>query len=432
MTRFSQRAAALGHRLPHLATALGAAAVAAGPVALALDVELGVLRAPFYVQIAPVLTWWAAPAAAGLVLGLLAARRLLAPQLRPAAFAAASLALALGLRLALNVAREGPAGWYRVFGDAWEGQFEYLPALPALRLGTLTFLDRFAEFSASLPIHPSAHPPGMVLLLHALGIGSPRANATLVVVAGALTVPLTYVLGRELLGEPRARIAALFCAFAPSALLYGATSADALFATLGLAAAAALVARRPLLAAAGPALLFGATFFSYALSGAGAWAVLVVARVRGLRRALVLALASGLALIGGYAALYALTGFDLIGTLEAANSAYVRGISSQRPYWYWLVGSPTAFFGALGLPLAWLALRAAGRAEPAGLALLAVIAVAVLLGFTKAENERIWLFLVGPACVAAASQVRERSVTAVLVALAAQAMLVQVLLDTRW
>ena len=271
-----------------------------------------------------------------------------------------------------------------------------------------------------------------MLALHLLGIDSAQANAALAIGVGALCAPLTYALARRLLDERRARLATLFYAFAPSSLLYGATSADALFATLGAAAAVALVSRGRLAAVAVASCSPLATFFSYALAGVGAWATLVVVRRRGLRPAIALAAVCALALAAFYAGLFALTGFDLPGTLEAANGAYVRSIASQRPYSYRLAGSPTAFFVALGLPLAWLALRGAGRGETTALALLAVIAVAVVLGFTKAENERISQFLVPFACVAAAAELRRRSATAVLAALAAQALAVQVLLDTRW
>jgi hypothetical protein len=55
-----------------------------------------------------------------------------------------------------------------------------------------------------------------------------------------------------------------------------------------------------------------------------------------------------------------------------------------------------------------------------------------VLGFTKGETERIWQFLVPLACVAAAAQLRPRSRNAVLVALAIQALAIELLLDTRW
>lgn len=420
-----------GERLPLAGTVVGASTLVVGAIANLVGIGLGAPQAPFWVLIGPLVSWYVVPAAVLLALGVAAAPRLTAPSVGPAGFAAAVLGLTLVLRLTLNATRFGPAGWYRIFGDAWEAQYEYLPALSALRLGARTFLDRFAEFSASLSIHPSAHPPGLLLLLDALEIRTAPAMAALTIGVGALSAPLVYVLGRRLLDEARGRVAALFFVLAPSSLLYGATSADALYCTLGLVAATALVSRRRLVAAVGPALLALATFFSYALAGVGAWVVLVVARRRGVRRALVLAASCAVVVVGAYAVLYALTGFDLPGSLDAANSAYVRGIAGERPYWYWLFGSPTAFFVALGLPLAWLVLRGAGRGEPMALALVAVIAAATIMGFTKAENERIWLFLVPLACVAAAAQHR-RSTTTVLAALAVQALVVQVLINTRW
>jgi hypothetical protein len=61
-----------------------------------------------------------------------------------------------------------------------------------------------------------------------------------------------------------------------------------------------------------------------------------------------------------------------------------------------------------------------------------VIATAALLGFTKAETERIYLFLVPLACVAAAVALHERRLPLVLGALAAQALLTELLLYTVW
>ncbi len=121
----------------------------------------------------------------------------------------------------------------------------------------------------------------MLLAIHYLGIDTAAGLATLTIVVGALADPLLYLLGRELFGEPEARAAALLFVFVPTALLYGATSADALFATLGVLAAVGLLARRPgnrVLGAAGLAL---ATFFSYALLAVGAWSVIVRGRRTG-------------------------------------------------------------------------------------------------------------------------------------------------------
>ena len=418
-------------RLPVIAVGVGTLTVLAGIVINLSGGGLGAVGAPFFVQVAPRASVYLIPAIPAFAAGLLLARVISRPSVPPPVFVAAVVGLTLILRLAVNAVRDGPAAWHAVFTTSFEAQEEYLPALPALRLGVRSFLDHFAEFSASLPIHPSAHPPGMLLTLHFLGITTGQAMAALTIGVGALTAPLAYALGRELLDEGRARTAALFYVFAPASLLYGATSADAMFAAPATTAALALVARRRLWQAVGPPLLALASFFSYALAAVGAWAALVVARRDGVGRATLLAAASGAGLVTTYGSLYAATGFDILGSLEAANGAYRRGIASDRPYWYWLFGSPTAFFVALGLPLAWGALRAAARSEPTAVALLAVVAISSLLGFTKAETERLWQFLVPLACLAAAAgPVRRRD--AVLVLLALQALAVQLVLDTRW
>jgi hypothetical protein len=86
----------------------------------------------------------------------------------------------------------------------------------------------------------------------------------------------------------------------------------------------------------------------------------------------------------------------------------------------------------LGLPIAAAALRSLLRREDAASALAVVVVVAAVGGFTKAETERIWLFLVPLACVAAAPAIKPRRVTAVTGALVIQALAIEVLFDTIW
>ncbi len=263
--------------------------------------------------------------------------------------------------------------------------------------------------------------------------GAP-ALAALTIGVGVLSVPLTYLLARELLGERRARIATLLYVFAPSALLYGATSADALFATVALLAALplAVALRRPgALAAGGPALAL-ASFFSYANLAVGAWAALLAWQREGARRALALCVACAASLACFYALLHLATGYDPFGALEATHSVYREGIASRRPYAFWVFGSPTAFLVALGLPLAWLAVRAAALGDAIARALLAVLVVAAVLGFTKAETERIYQYLVPLACLAAATTLAPGRLRPVLAALAAQALAMELLLYTVW
>src|ERR671915_201857 len=394
--------------VPAAGVALAAGTIAYGFAARAEGTRLGASLAPFLWDWRPDLGTSALPAAALLATGLWVAPRLRAPAVRPWAFAAATLALGLALRLVLGSARGGMEGLWAV-----------------------------AEVGNSLPVHAIGHPPGLLLTLHWLGIDGAPGMAALTIGAGALAIPLTYLLARELLDEDRARSAALLYVFAPSAVLYGATSADALYATVALAAAIplAVAARSPAARGAlpsGAAAAALASFFSYANLAIGAWAALLAAQRAGLRRAAGLAIACGLALAASYALLHLATGYDPIGVLRATESVYREGIASRRPYEFWLFGSPVAFLCALGLPIAWFALRSAGARYAPAVALVAVVIVAAVLAFSKAETERIYQFLVPLACVSAAATLPPRWLPLTLGALAAQALAIELLLYTVW
>jgi methylthioxylose transferase len=249
-----------------------------------------------------------------------------------------------------------------------------------------------------------------------------------------LAVPLAYLLARELLDERRARTATLLYVFAPSAVLYGATSADALYATVGLLAAVPLAAgaRSRVTLPLGAGALAVASFFSYANLAIGAWATLLAERRAGLRRAVMVAAACGVVLALFYLLLHLATGYDPVGVLRATETVYREGIASRRPYAFWVFGSPVAFLGALGLPIAWFALRSAGARFAPAVALVAVIAISAVLGFTKAETERIYQFLVPIACVAAAATLPDRWLPLILGALAFQALATELLVYTVW
>jgi hypothetical protein len=418
--------------------AIAAGTIGYGVAARANGAELGASLAPFLWDWRPSVRLSALPAVALLVTGASLAPRLLAPTVGKWAFACWTLALGLALRVALGGAREGFDGLWAVYEIGnHEAASEYLPALPALDFGTRFFLDTFAEVGTSLPVHAIGHPPGLLLVLHWLGIDAAPEMAALTIGIGALAVPLTYLLARELLDEPRARVAVLLYVFAPSSLLYGATSADALYATLALVAAIplAVAARREAGSAAlplGASALPAAAFFSYANLAVGAWAVLLAAGRAGLRRAALIAATCALALGVFYGLLYLATGYDPVGVLRATEAVYREGIASRRPYAFWVFGSPVAFLGALGLPIAWFALRAVGARYAPAVALAVVVAIAAVLGFSKAETERIYQFLVPLACVSAAAVLPSRRLPLVVGALAAQAIAIELLLYTVW
>jgi hypothetical protein len=407
--------------------------LAVGLVAKAAGADWGAPAQPLVVFLRPALSTWALPAGAVLAVALLLALRLRRAMVRPLAFAAATFGLTLATRLALNVFRGGPGALDQVFVVApkGEGRTEFLPALPFLDGGVGHFLSHFTEISPRLPIQAQGHPPGLLLAIHYLGLDTPAGLAALTIVAGALATPLLYLLARELTSETEARAAALLFVFAPTSLLYGATSGDALFAALGVLAAVGLLARRPLGQVLGAAALALAAFFSYALLAVGAWAALVRWRREGIGVALRLATLSAAVLVSVYLLVEITTGFDLVAAIGATDDRYREGIARLRPYAFWFFGSPAAFVLMLG-PLAWLAARSLARKEATAVALAVVVAISVLAGYTKAETERIWLFLVPFACLAAARSLSARRVPVVLLATTVQAVLVETFLFTKW
>ena len=361
---------------------------------------------------------------------LLAAAVLLGPRLRTLAavpFALALLVITVALRLAVGAVRTGPSGWDAPFDESFEAKNEYLAALPALRDGGAWFLDRFAELVPALPPHAAGHPPGLLLVLHWLGLDTPETATALLVGVGALAVPLTYVLARAVVDEERARTAGLLALLAPATTLYGVTSADAAFAAIG-AGAAVLLLVRPV---AGAVALAVASFFSYALLAIGAWAVLLRVRERP-RWAIGVAGGCAAAFVAFYLALYLVSGFELPEVLRRTEEVYRNSVARLRPYEFWVFGSPAAFLAFLGLPIAWYAARAAGARHPAAVALAVVIVISAVGGFTKAETERIWLMYVPLACVAAAVALPAERLRLVLALLALQTIVVEVLFGTVW
>ncbi len=423
-----------GTRTAVVLTVLGLLTIAVGLGIRAAGGGLGAPLPPFFATWDPHVDTYALIGLPVLALALLAAVPLLGGRGGTLTFVLGAFAIALAARLGLSLVRDGADGWYAVFGSDPEAANEYLPVLPAVdSLGLHAFLDRFAELSPTLPIHPSAHPPGILVLLEATGIDGPRAFAALVIVVGAAAVPLTWALGRRLgMADARARAAAMLVAFSPAALLYGVLTTDAMFATLGLLAAWLLVGSGLGSWVAGGIALAVASFFSWALLAIGTFAAVVRLLRGGLRSAIGMALVAGAVLVGFYLALYALSGFDPLGSVRSAGDAYALGISNARPYAFWLFGSPVAFAVALGIPTAWYAARALGTGDPAAVGLAAIVLVSVLIGLTKAETERIWLFMGPLAAVAAATLVPLRRMPALCAFLIAQALLTQVLLDTVW
>ena len=89
--------------------------------------------------------------------------------------------------------------------------------------------------------------------------------------------------------------------------------------------------------------------------------------------------------------------------------------------------------GDLVILIALAAATGARRRRPAAMAVLGVVAIAALSGYSKAETERIWLPFAPLACVAAAEAGLGRGrLRAVLGLLLAQALAIELLFNTVW
>ena len=350
-------------------------------------------------------------------------------RLKPALFGAALYVTTLILRVTLNTGRGGTHQLDRALfvGPKGEGKNEYLPSLAAFDYGPRFVLDRFAELVPSLPVHSAGHPPGLLLVMHYLALDtSPRLTA-FILFAGAASAPLTYALARRLFDEDVAKVAGALAAFAPAMLHFGATSADAVYLTLGLLAAIPLLSNRVWLGALALAVV---SLFAWSLLAVAAWAAILIWARDGFKAAFRAGVIIGAVLLAFHALFALATGFDPVGTLKATSHVYEIGIASRRPYAYWFFGSPTAFLLILGVPIAWLALTGLGQRKPEALAIFAVLAISCVLGFTKAETERIWLFLAPLVILCAAPLVRRPQL--LIGVLAVQAVVYELLFDTLW
>ena len=396
---------------------------------------LGTPLPPFLFNWAPAIGGWAAVAAAVVVGAAALAPRLTAPARSGVTVCAGSYGLALALGLSVNLARRGAVGWTSVFAlrphGSPEASREYLPALPQLAQGVAHYVAHFAALLPYLPTHVKGNPPGPLVVMHLLGIDSPARLAAACVAVGALTAPLAYRLGRSLGGERRGREAAMLTAFSPSLMLFGVSSVDYAFAALATATAWLLVSRRRWALAAGCLLAGIGSFQSWLLLAIPAWAALTVWGQGDRRRALTVAAGAAAGVAAVTLGLVAAVGYDPVAVLRALGPIYRTGIAAHRPYAYWVVGSPVAWLVMLGVPVAWAGLRAVARADPAAVALAALVAVSAVAGFTKAETERIWLPFVPLAAVAAAALPLRRP-RLVLAVLGAQALVVEVLFNTVW
>lgn len=400
---------------------------------------------PFYVFPHPMSSWvWvpvALPIALAVAGGVIAMARL---QIAWPVRLAASAAAAFVLSLAVSALGGGP--------HAWSAPFDYAGEYPAGAhlVGAIpSFLRRFPALLPALPTHAQGHPAGAMLfygLVARVRPGLPAA-AIVTIAVGALGAVAAGALARDELGVRGGRLAVALWVLSPGVVLYVATSADAVFATvLGFAALAAhrgLVRRSWAWTVAGGGLLWAGSMLTYS---AALLLVFLLVRAAGRLRtepAWVPRWAAGTAavVLGLVAASWLATGYDPLAVLRAVQRAYQGAPgSARRPALPWIPGDLLAFGGMLGVPLLGaLAARAVRLLRERAwasvdAAALATLVAAATWGFSRGEVERILQFLVPLVLIPVARQLLAWRVRLPVVAalVLAQSLAVQMLFATRW
>ncbi len=316
------------------------------------------------------------------------------------------------------------------------------------------FLRDYTALQPRLSLHGRTKPPGFALMHYAifrlLGDDVRRIGTLLTILASLIVLPC-YALGLLLRGRAAdGRACAMLAAVVPSAAQYGAVSLDAVFAVLAGAALviALLELKRPgwrARLALGLILSLG-MMLSYSTLLVGFFCACLIVLDRMSRPA---ACASHLFQVLLFfllplAALYLYPGFDAWECFTNAreiNAALMRGVvghplAGPAVWSYCSAGNLLAFLIGVGLPITagWCLLpwHAFERVEAivAG-AFALTLAAACFGGIYLMETERILLYLLPGAILAAVLPARFRALPAVALA-GLQAIAMELLVFTLW
>ena len=457
---------------------------------LTTDLQLGAVRPGYKVyRFVPLYIYWQPHVKLALAIGVAvvgaflfwlgrAARtRRPSPSATVAAFMVWQLAIACGVAMIDPPARlpsEPKTAVKRPWQKLWEPYAvhhasDYLGAVSRVETPR-QFLRDYARLMPELPLHCRHHPPGGPLFLWLVGqlFGAGVVPASLATIAfGSLAVPAVYLLARDVLDEPQARLAVGFYLLTPNVVCYSATCMDAVFNVPMVWSIYAIwmLRRRPVvfgLAAGAAAAL--AAFMTFSASFLALWAAVLLAmtaladreRLAKLAFGLVVAVATALLF---YAALYAWSGYDPFAVLHEAFAGQDRimegrGHSSLRQSLHFALANLAAFFFCAGVPLTVLwgkqvctELRSA-TASPGHWLTLSFAAALLLVDLAPLytlETERIWIFMVPLLAIGAAGQLIGGSAVstlgkselsprawAALLFLAGQTLAMEVLFDWFW
>jgi hypothetical protein len=274
--------------------------------------------------------------------------------------------------------------------------------------------------------------------------GAWLATLVLQLVASLVVVPV-YLMARQLCGRRSGVVAGAFAAATPSLLLFSPgldQCYPAVVATACWLSYTAGEARNGVRAALAGLLVSAGLFFSLVFAVAAAWSILlgIVGLCRGEpsvsgRRAAWLFALAAVGFLVPVGLLYAVLRYNSLAVWWACWEANAQfNAQCGRVYWKWVLINPVDFLVFLGVPVACLFVRRVasevrelGRRRVAARDWATVVVAGLLvtlnvLGGSRGEVARLWMFLMPACAVAAAAELENyspyrRAVFAVLFAL---------------
>lgn len=308
---------------------------------------------------------------------------------------------------------------------------EYFYDVPAIK-SVGSFLRSYVDHPLSFSVHTRTHPPGAVLLLYfvarLLGPSVVAAAWAAVVITATAVVPF-YLLARRLAGERIANLALALYVVTPSLVLFGATSMDGVF-LVPLLWSIYFVQRTInergwLLAVAAGISVTISLMFSYVTVCVGAM-MLIYAALK------LAANPRSFAHVAGSLAICAIMIMALLGTLfRFTGFNYLTCLQTSRLYDHFSMRTFSLSFGRyldisvsnllaflIGVGVASLVLwgrqsldsiRLRSDLDRFNIALMASVLIFSFAGLFTHETERIWLFFMPPALIAAATWIACRA-----------------------
>jgi hypothetical protein len=299
--------------------------------------------------------------------------------------------------------------------------YEYFGDVPAVR-NPIQFLRDYVELMPHLSMHSRVHPPGPVLMLWFITLFTGRdplaASIGSIAVSNLTIVPL-YYFARRVFDDKTALYSVLLYLFAPTVVMFTATSVDTffcLFTAGSFCFFAAAMERDSRLSAALAGLSFAlAILMSFNLAVLGLFFAVVGLKylTHSENRARTF---QCLAIMAGAFILFYLLAFAVgynVSTCFAKASAQLRTdvinqdlYTPRAPYIIWRIGTPIAVLFFAGIPAAGLfalwTRRGISGHNPLStvrdsaayyVGFLATLIAFDLLYFGRGEGERAWVFL---------------------------------------